>query len=332
MDPNTLGILILSFIVALFLLRGIKIIRPTHVAAVETLGKYKYFKRSGITYVIPLLQKLYKVNITEQLIDVKRQDVITKDNLNCTVDAQIYFRVGRPISSKNDKSLNAERVIEQDLKSALYHVNDYERQIVQLARTTLRNVIGAEDFKEVNANREKLNTAIFKSINGETNDWGIHTVRVELKEVQPPIDVQETMNTVIKAQNEKDAALDFATAEETKADGEKRAAIKIAEGDRKSQALRADGEAKAIIAVAQARATEIKLVNNSASEHFKGNAKLYEALKVTRDTLSENTKFVVTTNGISPSLIFNTDSGIVPIKDIKEPKKAKKQKRPTKTD
>lgn len=88
------GVGIIVLILVGFLLAGIRIIRPTHRAAVETLGKYTRFQRSGITFVVPIFQKMYSVNITEQLVDVMRQEVITKDNLNCTVDAQVYFKVG----------------------------------------------------------------------------------------------------------------------------------------------------------------------------------------------------------------------------------------------
>ena len=93
-----IGILIVQIIVGLivagFFLSGIRIIRPTHRAAVETLGKYTRFQNSGITFIIPFIQKMYSINITEQLVDVMRQEVITKDNLNCSVDAQVYFKVG----------------------------------------------------------------------------------------------------------------------------------------------------------------------------------------------------------------------------------------------
>jgi len=183
-DWSWVGIGIIIFFVVIFLLKGIRIIRPTHRAAVETLGKYTRFQKSGITYIIPIFQKMYAVNITEQLVDVTRQEVITKDNLNCTVDAQVYFKVGDS---------------EDELKSALYKVNDYERQIVQLARTTLRNVIGDNDFKTVNSQRGKLNVEVFTTMEKETVYWGINIVRVELKEIEPPKDVQDTMNMVIKA-------------------------------------------------------------------------------------------------------------------------------------
>ena len=290
-----------AVIIALVLLSGIKIIRPTHRAAIETLGKYSGFKNSGIVYVVPFIQKLYKVNITEQLVDVKRQDVITHDNLNCNVDAQIYFKVSDS---------------EDDLKKALYNVNSYERQIVQLARTTLRNVIGSNKFIDVNSKRNDLNKSIFAIMKGETENWGISIVRVELKEIQPPEDVQDTMNMVIKAENEKDAAIDFAHAAETKADGEKRAAIKIAEGEKEKQILIATGEATAIETVAKATANEIKMINESVDETFTEKPQLYERLKVTQASLEKNTKYVITENGISPTLVLNgSGDDIIPIKD-----------------
>lgn len=294
------GQIILGIIVAGFFLSGIRIIRPTHRAAIETLGKYTRFQNSGITFIIPVFQKLYSVNITEQLVDVMRQEVITKDNLNCTVDAQVYFKVGDT---------------EHELKNALYQVNNYNVQVVQLARTTLRNVIGDNVFKDVNSQRGKLNQQVFDTMETETKDWGINIVRVELKEIEPPDDVQETMNMVIKAENDKQSAIDFANARETKADGERRASIKQAEGVRQALILEAEGKSQAIERVAQARATEIQLVNESAEKYFVGNAKDLKKLEVTQASLEENAKIVLTEKGISPTLVLNeTRDKIIPTK------------------
>jgi len=287
------GQIILGVIVVGIILSGLRIIRPTHRAAIETLGKYTRFQNSGITFIIPFFQKLYSVNITEQLVDVMRQEVITKDNLNCTVDAQVYFKVGDS---------------EQELKNALYQVNNYTEQIVQLARTTLRNVIGDNVFKDVNSQRGKLNQEVFATMEQETKDWGITIVRVELKEIEPPADVQETMNMVIKAENDKQSAIDFANARETKADGERRASIKQAEG-----------KSEAIQKVAQARAKEIELVNEAAEKYFIGNAKDLKKLEVTQASLQENSKIVLTENGITPTLVLNeSDKTIIPTKQNKE--------------
>ena len=313
MNETDIALAAVGVIAAAIMLKGIRIIRPTHVGAIETLGRFSGFRRYGITYVIPFVQKLYTVNVTEQLVDVMRQDVITKDNLNCTVDAQVYFRVGREIQEGTDA---LKRVQEDDLKAALYNVNNYYNQIVQLAKTTLRNEIGRKFFKDVNSDRGALNKTIFKSISEETKSWGIGIVRVELKEVQPPQDVQQTMNTIIQAENEKQAALDFATAAETKADGEKRAAIKIAEG-----------KATAITTVAEARAKEIELVNDAADEHFKGNAQILERLRVTEAALEKGTKFVIAPDNQIPTIIVNeTPATVIPDRPVKAPAKQDGQK------
>ena len=299
-----IGQILVGIIVAAFFLSGIRIIRPTHRAAVETLGKYTRFQKSGITFIIPVIQKLYSVNITDQLVDVMRQEVITKDNLNCTVDAQVYFKVGDS---------------EIELKNALYQVNNYEIQIVQLARTTLRNVIGDNMFRDVNSQRGKLNQEVFDTMAIETKDWGITIVRVELKEIEPPDDVQETMNMVIKAENDKQSAIDFANARETKADGERRAQIKEAEGVKQSLILEAEGKAQAIERVALARAKEIELVNEAAEKYFIGNAKDLKKFEVTQASLEGNSKVVLTEKGVSPTLVLNeTDEKIIPIKENKD--------------
>ena len=294
------GQIFLGIIIIGIILSGIRIIRPTNRAAIETLGKYTRFQNSGITFIMPFVQKLYSVNITEQLVDVMRQEVITKDNLNCTVDAQVYFKVG---------------TTEKELKSALYQVNNYDVQIVQLARTTLRNVIGDNMFKDVNSQRGKFNREVYETMAVETKDWGITIVRVELKEIEPPDDVQETMNMVIKAENDKQSAIDFANARETKADGERRASIKEAEGVRQSLILQAEGESQAIERVAAARAKEIQLVNEAAEKYFIGNAKELKELEVTQASLEKNSKIVLTDKGISPTLVLNeTGETIIPTK------------------
>lgn len=292
------GSIVLVVGIIISILIGIKIIRPTQRAVIETLGKFTRVQKSGITIVIPFIQKWLPVEITDTLVDVQRQEVITKDNLNCTVDAQVYYRVGDS---------------DEEVKSALYKVRDYERQIVQLTKTTLRNVIGGNAFKDVNAQRAKLNTEVFETMSIETKEWGIRIVRVELKEIEPPIDVQETMNQVIKAENSKQSAIDFANAAETNADGVKRAEVKRAEGIKQALILKAEGDAQAIERVAKARATEIQLVNEAAEKYFIGNAQELKKLEVTQASLERNSKVVITEKGISPTIVLNeTENVIIP--------------------
>lgn len=289
-DIGTIVTIALVVLVIGFMLSGLKIIRPTHRAAIETLGKYTGFRKSGLTFVIPIFQKLYSVNITEQLVEVEKQEVITKDNLNCNVDAQVYYKVSDD---------------EDNVKKALYAVNNYHTQIVQLARTTLRNVIGTKEFTTVNSDRKVLNNEIFNSIQVETMKWGISVLKVELKEVVPPADVQETMNNIIKASNTKQAAVDFATAKETEADGEKRASIKRSEGIKQSRILEAEGQANAITKVAEATAKQIELVNTAANTYFKENAVTLKQLEVTQASLQNNSKIVITKDGMDPTIVIN---------------------------
>jgi len=290
--------IIIAVIFVIYVLAGIKIIRPTHRAVIETLGKFTRVQRSGITIAFPVIQAHHRVEITDILVDVQRQEVITKDNLNCTVDAQVYYKVGDS---------------DEEVKNALYVVHDYRRQIVQLVKTTLRNVIGDNVFRVVNSQRAKLNAEVYETMSLETKNWGIRIVRVELKEIEPPEDVQQTMNQVIKAENEKQAAVDFANATETKADGERRASIKEAEGVKQALILEAEGKAQAIERVAAARAKEIELVNEAAEKYFVGNAQELKKLEVTQASLEKNAKVVLTEKGISPTIVLNeTSDKIIP--------------------
>ncbi|MBN2200525.1 SPFH/Band 7/PHB domain protein, partial [bacterium] len=207
--------------VALFLtfyfLIGIRIVRPTHRGLIERLGKYRRFANPGFHWIIPVIEKMYRVNITEQMVDAEPQEIITNDNLNAAVDAQVYFKV------KPD---------EESVKNSQYNVSRVNYQIVNLARTTLRNIIGTLTLKSANSERGRINDDLHKVLKSETTNWGIEIVRTELKQIDPPKDVQETMNKIVKAENEKIAAVDYATAAETVADGQKRASIKQAEGIR----------------------------------------------------------------------------------------------------
>jgi regulator of protease activity HflC (stomatin/prohibitin superfamily) len=274
---------ILAFII--FLL-GIRIVRPTHRGLVERLGRYQRFASPGFNWVIPIIDRVYQVNVTEQMINAEPQEIITNDNLNAMVDAQIYFKI------KND---------EASVKNSQYNVNDVSYQIVNLARTTLRNIIGTLTLKSANSERGRINDELVKVLVKETTTWGIEIVRTELKQIDPPADVQETMNKIVKAENEKVAAIDFATAAETAADGKKRAAIKEAEGVRQARILAAEGEAEAI-----------RLVNEAADKYFVGNAQLLKRLEMTESALKHNSKVVVPGNAELVNVIGDM-AGVLPL-------------------
>jgi regulator of protease activity HflC (stomatin/prohibitin superfamily) len=183
----------------------------------------------------------------------------------------------------------------------MYDVDNYQWQIVNLARTTLRNIIGTLTLKSANSERGKINSELHETLHKETRNWGIDIIRTELKQIEPPGDVQETMNKVVKAENEKIAAIDSATAAETVADGIKRAKIKEAEGFKQSKILHAEGEAESI-----------KLVNEAADKYFVGNAQLLRKLEALEASLEKNAKIIIP-SGTELVNIMGEMAGIVPL-------------------
>ena len=283
-----MGIFSVVFIGALVIFfLGIRIVRPTHRGLIEKFGKYNRFAEAGFHWIIPIIENIYLVNVTEQMVDAEPQEIITNDNLNAKVDAQVYFKV---------------RVDEENVKNSQYNVNSYQYQIVNLARTTLRNIIGTLTLKSANSERGKINSELHKVLREETNSWGIEIVRTELKEIDPPKDVQETMNKVVKAENEKISAIDFATATETVADGARRAEIKKAEGIKQARILQAEGEAQAI-----------QSVNEAAEKYFVGNAQILRKIEMVEKALEHNAKIVVPSNTELVNVIGDM-AGILPLK------------------
>ena len=246
---------------------SVRVVRPTHRGLVERLGKYNRYAGPGIHGVVPIIERMYQVDIREVLVEAQPQEIITNDNLNAKVDAQVYLKV---------------KADEENVKASLYNVTNYQNQVVNLARTTLRNIIGTLSLKSANSERGKINEELRTALKTETANWGIEILRTELKEIDPPHDVQETMNKVVKAENEKVAAIDFATAVETQADGARRAEIKKAEGIRQAKILAAEGEAQAI-----------QLVNEAADKYFVGNAQMLRKLEAVERALYQNAKIVV---------------------------------------
>jgi len=269
-----IGIIVL--VVVFFM--GIRIVKPTNRGVIERLGKYNRFLHVGFNWIIPIIESTRSRNITERMTNIASQEIITKDNLNAKVELVVYHKV------KDD---------EESVKKSYYEVDDYKTQIVMLAQTTARNVIGNMKFTEVNSQRAMLNKLLAETIDKEIENWGLKVVRVELKDITPPQSVQETMNNIIQAQNAKDAAIDFATAVETKADGARRAAIKEADGIKQANILKAEGEAQAI-----------QLVNEAAEKYFIGNAQKLRQLEMLEKALKDNTKVVITKDGINPNIII----------------------------
>jgi regulator of protease activity HflC (stomatin/prohibitin superfamily) len=222
-------ILIIVFL-GVILFRIFRIIRPFETGLVERLGKFNREASSGLNIVIPGLERIIIVDMREQVIDVPPQEVITKDNVTITVDAVIYYEPTDP-------------------KKLVYNVGDFITAATILAQTNLRNVVGDLELDAALTSRETINTSLKLILDEATDKWGTRVVRVEIQRIDPPQDVQDAMNKVMKAERDRRAAV-------TEAEGEKRAAILTAEGRKESQVLDATGEAEALKQVADAQKYE----------------------------------------------------------------------------
>ncbi len=293
-----IGIAVLLFI-TLLVFMSFKIVRPDQRAVIERFGEYHEFCEPGIHFLIPRIDKIYVRNITEQMKNVQPSDMITRENLNANVDLDVYYQV---------------RGNETDVKKSFYNVDDYEKQITRLAQTTARNVIGTKEFEEVNSERQKINKRLHEELEEDTDAWGIDVVRVEMKEITPPNDVQESMNEILKAENRKDAAQDDAKATEIEARGKKKAAIEEAKGQKQAAVLEAEGDAQAIELRAQAEANEIKVVNNALRNHFKGEAQEHKKLETVEKSLRNGSKYIVDSEK-DLTTVLSEVGGVTPISD-----------------
>lgn len=280
----------IAFLLIVIFIFGVRIIRPVEVGIVEFLGRYTRTATAGFNWIFPGLFRMIRVNITERRVDIDPQSIITKDKLNAVVDGVVYYKV-------------------VDAQMAIYNVQNFISSVPSLAKTTLRAVIGKMTLTEANENRDSINLEVEKILSREVDKWGIDVVRVELQRIEPPPDVQDAMNRVVKAENEKIAALDQATAIETKADGERRAEIKKAEGIAAAIRLKADADGDAI-----------KIVNEAAEKFFIGNAVLLKKLETVSEALKDNAKIVVPADSSLVNIIGDLAGTGVPI-TIEDPKK-----------
>lgn len=258
---------VLLIVAGILFLMGIRLVRPTEKATIERLGRYDRPANDGFNWIIPIIESMVYQDITEKMMDIAPFEAITKERLNTRVDLVVFYKV------REDK---------ESIYKSLYKVSNFESQIVRISQTTARNVIGTLPFDTLNSERNLINTKLAKVLSQQSIAWGVDIVRVETKEISPPQDVQESMNKVLKAQNDKKASIDLATAVETQADGRKRASIKEAEGIAQGRLI-----------VAEAKAKAIKVVNESARKYFKGNAQILRKFEVIEGSLTNNSKIVL---------------------------------------
>jgi regulator of protease activity HflC (stomatin/prohibitin superfamily) len=208
---------LLVFTVFLFVmaLTGLRIVSPYEKGVVERLGRYHHTAQPGLNFLIPILDTMRKVDMREQVVDVQPQEVITKDNVVVTVDAIIYYEATDPVK-------------------LTYNVADFYGAATKLAQTNLRNVVGETELDQALTSRDMINAKLREVLDDATDKWGVRIVRVEIKRIDPPVDVTEAMHRQMKAEREK------------------RAQILEAEGQRQARVLAAEGEAESVRLVADA--------------------------------------------------------------------------------
>jgi regulator of protease activity HflC (stomatin/prohibitin superfamily) len=296
-------------IVAWLFAKSARVVRPTERGLVERYGKYHKFVQPGLTFLGPFIDRIVRINITERMSQVQPQQVITKDKVVLNVDAVVFFKV------KPD---------EQSVKASEYNVNNFEAQIEMLARTTLRNIIGTMEMSEANIGREKINAELKDQLSQQSADWGIEIMRAELKDLQPPPDIQESMNNVIKADNLRLAAQNQANARELEADGFKRAAIKNAEGKQQAAILEAEGQRQATIKVAEGDAEATRLRNEALTKYFKESAITFKQLETVATALERNSKIIVPQGNTISLILSELDSArkLIPVPALEPSRKA----------
>jgi regulator of protease activity HflC (stomatin/prohibitin superfamily) len=218
--------LIVLLVLLIWAIAGIRIVRPYEKGLIERLGKYQRTADSGLTIIVPVIDKMTKVDMRENVVDVPPQEVITKDNVVVTVDAVVYYEATDPVK-------------------LVYNVANFYVAATKLAQTNLRNVIGEMQLDESLTSREQINAALRQILDDATDKWGVRIVRVELQRIEPPVDVTEAMHRQMKAERTRRAVI-------LEADGDKQAAITRAEGSKQSAILEAEGQAEAIKRVAEA--------------------------------------------------------------------------------
>src|SRR3954468_11449161 len=234
--------LIVSLVVAIFVLvalaRTIRIVPQARAGVVERLGRYSRTLNPGLTIVVPFVDRVREmIDLREQVVSFQPQPVITEDNLVVSIDTVLYFQVTDP-------------------KAATYEIANYIQGVEQLTVTTLRNVVGGLALEKTLTSRDAINTALRAVLDEATGKWGIRVNRVEIKAIDPPGSIKETMEKQMRADREKRAAI--LTAEGVKqsqiltAEGEKQAAILKAEGARQAMILQAEGQSQAIATVFRA--------------------------------------------------------------------------------
>ncbi|HEY5729903.1 MAG TPA: SPFH domain-containing protein [Anaerolineales bacterium] len=255
-------------------------LRPYERGIKETLGKYNGFVLPGFGIQIPLVHITRVRDIREHTMDIEPQPVITKDNVEITVDGVMWVR---PTGD------------EESIKRTFYSIDDWKRAVIQLAMTNLRQEFGELSLDESLVAREKIANNLQRILNAFAVEWGLTVSKVEIRLIDPPDDIKQAMHKQKTAEQERRSMKLLATGEFEAAEQQKLAIVQ-----------RAEGEREAVIQVAQGKAEAIRLVNEAAEKYFVGNAQELKKLEMIENSLRDNAKIVITEHGISPTLLLGS--------------------------
>ena len=279
-------------------------LRPFEKGIVERFGDFNRFIGPGLNFQIPFVELTRIRDVREHTMNILPQEVITKDNVEIKVDGIIWVRPG---------------YAEEDIKNTFYSIDNWKVAVIQLAHTNLRQEFGHLTLDESLVARERINQNLQQSLDKTTDEWGLKVTKVEIKLIDPPADIKKAMHKQKTAEQERRAMKLLATGRFEAAEQDKLAAIQLAEGKKEAE-----------IRVAEGKAQAIRLVNESAAKFFKGAAKDLKNLEVTESSLKNNSKIILTKDGISPTIIM----GEIPVSNVssERSKSAKTAPPPIKTD
>ncbi|RRO20492.1 SPFH/Band 7/PHB domain protein [Saccharopolyspora rhizosphaerae] len=248
-------LVVVVLLVLIVVVKAVMVVPQAQSAVIERLGRFRTVAQPGLNLLVPFFDRVRaRIDLREQVVSFPPQPVITQDNLTVSIDTVVYFQV-------------------TDARAAVYEISDYIVAVEQLTTTTLRNVVGAMSLEETLTSRDAINTQLRGVLDTETGRWGIRVARVELKAIDPPPSIKDSMEKQMRADREKRAMI-------LNAEGTRESAIKTAEGQKQSAILAAEGEKQAAILAAEAdrQSSILRAQGERASQYLQsqGQAKAIE--------------------------------------------------------
>ncbi|MCR4263451.1 MAG: SPFH/Band 7/PHB domain protein [Candidatus Roizmanbacteria bacterium] len=278
----------IAVIAVIALFRSLRIVNQYEKGVILRLGRYHATADPGITFLMPFLDGITKVDMRERVINVIPQEVITKDNVSVVVDAVIYYKVTDPVKAE-------------------FEIEDFDLAATTLAQANLRNIIGEKTLDETLTARDVINVNLRDVLDEATDNWGVKVTRVEVQKIDPPQDIVDAMSKQMKAEREKRATI-------LTAEAIKQSNILEAEGRRQRNILDAEGDAKARILRADAEALAVQTVAEAAEKYFKERAQMLKKLDVSQEVLSKGTKWVLPDSADLVNVLNLSDEKILPLK------------------